>query len=602
MKSRRMVLATIEGELENLGKQEGLVSLDKKLEGLRDELKALSLNVSANEDDLKQLGSEAEECKKETDSKFKELYVTLDDLEKEHEETCKEMDQIEGSFEEMQVEFEEKIVDTITPIENNQKQMEAKLSDLESSFHKTKSDFDSLFKTLARSLKTHNSILQDRPRVEVQPFDSSRLESDYKKLSEQMKDLESKLDGLKLPKGKQEDWTIKTIRRNYDFRIKVSANDSREDFLTNKIVAGSGVTVTEVNDKGVRTLSISAPTPTIDHGALTGLLDDDHTQYALLAGRSGGQTLYGGTASANNFDIFSTSHATKGMVNIGGLWHLDEANQKIMIGTTSPLFTAKMYTAHTHTGTGDYYGSFIGLVFDPTADNSAFVSAFSFVNNTTGSKNFNAQLKGFDGIIFHDGTGTLNQGLGGNFLVKKNNTGPVTVMYGLNVAYGNFNATGGVVLGAGVQFAPPTATGALTNAAGAYILNQGNANTMNSFGIYIDNQTGSSSINAAIYSVGGICLFNGGQDAVSDFMIMGDTDASLFFVDVSADLVNTGKLKHNGSTLGFYGATPVAKSSAYTPSNVTTDRSYDANATTLDEVADVLGTLIADLQNVGLIG
>ena len=73
MKSRRMVLATIEGELENLGKQEGLVSLDKKLEGLRDELKALSLNVSANEDDLKQLGSEAEECKKETDSKFKEL-------------------------------------------------------------------------------------------------------------------------------------------------------------------------------------------------------------------------------------------------------------------------------------------------------------------------------------------------------------------------------------------------------------------------------------------------------------------------------------------------------------------------------------------------
>lgn len=39
----------------------------------------------------------------------------------------------------------------------------------------------------------------------------------------------------------------------------------------------------------------------------------------------------------------------------------------------------------------------------------------------------------------------------------------------------------------------------------------------------------------------------------------------------------------------------------YTPTNVTTDRSYDANATTLDEVADVLGTLIADLQTAGLI-
>lgn len=39
----------------------------------------------------------------------------------------------------------------------------------------------------------------------------------------------------------------------------------------------------------------------------------------------------------------------------------------------------------------------------------------------------------------------------------------------------------------------------------------------------------------------------------------------------------------------------------YTPSNVTIDRSYDANATTLDEIADVLGTLIGDLQTSGII-
>lgn len=42
-------------------------------------------------------------------------------------------------------------------------------------------------------------------------------------------------------------------------------------------------------------------------------------------------------------------------------------------------------------------------------------------------------------------------------------------------------------------------------------------------------------------------------------------------------------------------------SSAYTPSNVTTDRSYDANATTIDELADALGTLIADLQGKGIL-
>lgn len=54
--------------------------------------------------------------------------------------------------------------------------------------------------------------------------------------------------------------------------------------------------------------------------------------------------------------------------------------------------------------------------------------------------------------------------------------------------------------------------------------------------------------------------------------------------------------------LGFWNATPVVRPAAYVITNVTTDRVLDANATTLDEVADVLGTLIADLQSIGLIG
>lgn len=42
-------------------------------------------------------------------------------------------------------------------------------------------------------------------------------------------------------------------------------------------------------------------------------------------------------------------------------------------------------------------------------------------------------------------------------------------------------------------------------------------------------------------------------------------------------------------------------SSAYTVTNVTTDRTYNANSYTMDELADVLGTLIADLQTRGLL-
>lgn len=46
----------------------------------------------------------------------------------------------------------------------------------------------------------------------------------------------------------------------------------------------------------------------------------------------------------------------------------------------------------------------------------------------------------------------------------------------------------------------------------------------------------------------------------------------------------------------------IARAATYTPTNVSTDRSFDANATTLDELADVVGTLIADLQTLGFLG
>lgn len=53
-----------------------------------------------------------------------------------------------------------------------------------------------------------------------------------------------------------------------------------------------------------------------DHGLLTGLGDDDHTQYALLAGRSGGQTLIGDTASGGDLILQGTAHATPGDILI----------------------------------------------------------------------------------------------------------------------------------------------------------------------------------------------------------------------------------------------------------------------------------------------
>ena len=53
------------------------------------------------------------------------------------------------------------------------------------------------------------------------------------------------------------------------------------------------------------------------HDKWAGLGDDDHTQYALLAGRAGGQTQIGGTAAAEDLKLQSTAHATRGTVEVG---------------------------------------------------------------------------------------------------------------------------------------------------------------------------------------------------------------------------------------------------------------------------------------------
>ena len=54
----------------------------------------------------------------------------------------------------------------------------------------------------------------------------------------------------------------------------------------------------------------------LDHGALLGLSDDDHLQYLLLAGRSGGQVANGGTDASDDLELKSTANATKGEVKI----------------------------------------------------------------------------------------------------------------------------------------------------------------------------------------------------------------------------------------------------------------------------------------------
>ena len=66
----------------------------------------------------------------------------------------------------------------------------------------------------------------------------------------------------------------------------------------------------------------------------------------------------------------------------------------------------------------------------------------------------------------------------------------------------------------------------------------------------------------------------------------------------------TGTKVGTGATqkIGFWNATPVVQSTGWSVTNESTDKSFDANSYTMDELADVLGTLIETLKTYGFLG
>ena len=86
--------------------------------------------------------------------------------------------------------------------------------------------------------------------------------------------------------------------------------------------------------------------------------------------------------------------------------------------------------------------------------------------------------------------------------------------------------------------------------------------------------------------------------ASGDFInSVGATGAARFGGEVEID----GTLNHDGALLGFRAVAPIAVPAAYTVTNFTSDRTYNANATSVSELADVLATALLDLINQGLL-
>jgi hypothetical protein len=206
-------------------------------------------------------------------------------------------------------------------------------------------------------------------------------------------------------------------------------DERAQDAVAAMIAAGthSGITFS-YNDAGnslSATVTGGGGGGVTDHGALTGLADDDHPQYALLAGRSGGQSLIGGTGVGENLTLRSNSSGTPGKILFGnsGNYVFDGVNGRFGIGQSTPL-------AEIHIEASG--GADRGILIKNTGTGSGDTAAIKFSNTTSSFTLFLATASGADIAGFYtqapQGFGVYNSSV--QQLFKIGQTGNVSIPLG----------------------------------------------------------------------------------------------------------------------------------------------------------------------------
>lgn len=272
------------------------------------------------------------------------------------------------------------------------------------------------------------------------------------------------------------------------------------------------------------------------HSGLSGLTSgDDHTQYFLLAGRSGGQIAYGGTGSGDDLQFDSTSHATKGYISFGALGSLTPNNPiHLLLPNSSSLTNGLVISENSSSW--------------PATVNAAGPQGFQFLPKDNGGTavikvvgaNNNSMLKHVNGS---DGTytGYFSMGLPWGF--SNANAGittfKVTGTTGQSVdlvQYSNQSDFAATVssIGSGGQFRAPVGTLALPGQS-----------------FHTDTNTGlyGAAADTIGFSFGGV---EGGRWAISTGLVLGLAGTT------------TGKIGISGSTSGVVTITAAAAAGTYT--------------------------------------
>ncbi len=211
-----------------------------------------------------------------------------------------------------------------------------------------------------------------------------------------------------------------------------SIPDTLPPGLANSILLGriiflkDATIATEVQTAFENTFSLSGAS---DHGNLAGLLDDDHTQYALLAGRAGDQLLHGGTAATEELQLRGSSDADLGFIRIqspivvDSIFDAPSGNFFTFAPTetfTSPFLAETIFTVapiYTVSDAIGIYNAFLGGgTFTTTVEPHVIFSQWTLFGSNPVFDSNSASIRAMPSIVFSAGQTYLNDGLGPTWL------------------------------------------------------------------------------------------------------------------------------------------------------------------------------------------
>lgn len=164
-----------------------------------------------------------------------------------------------------------------------------------------------------------------------------------------------------------------------DEHVKVTTNDTTEDFLSAKAAVGTGLTLTVLNPAANEQLewSIDATSlaPLLDHGLLAGLPDDDHINNWYMPGRAGGQgqVIHGGTAAGDLAVLQGSSFSLVGAGDVGRISINSPVEYFYSNENTTPAEDYLIRWRPQFTTNGPYVGGYLRADYDVTYDNGFYI-------------------------------------------------------------------------------------------------------------------------------------------------------------------------------------------------------------------------------------